>query len=382
MSGTWAQLAASAWLVHRIGGSSFALAMNGAASAVPIVVLGMFGGVAADRYSRRNIYLATQAFQCVCAASVAAAIQLGALSLPLLISNSFVIGVAAAYEAPVQMGILFELAPREQAHVVASTNLARLHLNRVAGPALAAVLMARLGDAAPFAYNALSFVPLILLLASMPAGSPRVTTGTTFSQIKDGILELNRLPIVAGLLALAGGLILCVMPAIAMLTPAFAKELLGEASIPTLTVLGALGASAGAMSTAWVAKGTRRTLLVLLVPAIAVSFLVFAANVTRITTFAAFSFAAAGSAMYLSVTQGFTQSMLTHEMRGRESAIAQMLFRALAPTGAFLYALVARGHNLRLSLVVGTLVFLALNLPLAIRVSRKIADADGSSGAH
>ena len=375
MSGTWTQLAASAWLVHRIGGTALALALHGAATAVPVVVLGVFGGVAADRHSRRNIFLVTQLVQCFAALSVAAATWGGVLSLPILILNAMVSGACAAYEAPAQQGILYELASKDDAHTVAAMDQARLHVNRVLGPTIAAGLMATVGDAAPFAYNAISYVPVVIVLATMAAGEPKPSNRATLSQVREGFSELRRVPLVADLLILAGLLILCVMPAIAMLVPAFAKELLGPGAVTKLTMLGALGASVGALSAVWLSPNGRKRSVVGLVPVVACSLLIFAANVHPVVTYGAFVIAAAACAMYLSVNQGLSHAELKHSVRGRAFAFAQLSFRALAPAGSFGYAMISRGHSLRLSLVVGVAVFTLFSIPLSLKAARRMTEA-------
>lgn len=373
MSGTWTQLAASAWLVHRIGGSALALAVHGAATAVPVVVLGIFGGVAADRSSRRNILLVTQLVQFVAALAVALATWAGVLSLPVLIFNAMVSGACAAYEAPAQQGLLYELASKDDAHTVASMDQARLHVNRVLGPIIAAALMATTGgDATPFVYNAVTYVPVVVVLASMPAGEPRSNSRATLSQVWEGVLELGRVPLVADLLTLTALVILCIMPALAMLVPAFAKEMLGAGAVTKLTMLGALGSSLGALLVVWLSPIGRKRTVVGVVPVVSCSLLAFAANIHPIVTYASFALAAGACAMFLSVSMGISQAAFSHAVRGRAFAFAQLSFRAIAPLGAFVYAMISRGHTMRLSLLVGVAAFTLFSLPLSVRAVRRM----------
>jgi hypothetical protein len=234
--------------------------------------------------------------------------------------------------------------------------------------------MAAVGDAAPFAYNAISYVPVVIVLAMMAAGEPKPSNRATLSQVREGFSELRRVPLVADLLILAGLLILCVMPAIAMLVPAFAKELLGPGAVTKLTMLGALGASVGALSAVWLSPNGRKRAVVGLVPVVAGSLLIFAANVHPVVTYGAFAIAAAACAMYLSVNQGLSHAELKHSVRGRAFAFAQLSFRALAPAGSFGYAMVSRGHSLRLSLVVGVAVFTLFSIPLSLKAARRMTE--------
>src|SRR6185436_14958845 len=59
--GTWMQTVAQSWLVYRLTGSSALLGWANFASMIPVFLLAPVGGVAADRYSRYRIVIATQA---------------------------------------------------------------------------------------------------------------------------------------------------------------------------------------------------------------------------------------------------------------------------------------------------------------------------------
>src|ERR1035441_1551691 len=73
--GTWMQSVAQAWLVYRLTRSSALLGAVGFAGQIPVFLLSAVGGIVADRYSRRNIVVATQT------ASMALAFTLAALTL-------------------------------------------------------------------------------------------------------------------------------------------------------------------------------------------------------------------------------------------------------------------------------------------------------------
>ncbi len=61
VTGTWLNATASAWLVLRLSNSGFALGFNTALTFLPILLVGAFGGMLADRYDKRKILILTQA---------------------------------------------------------------------------------------------------------------------------------------------------------------------------------------------------------------------------------------------------------------------------------------------------------------------------------
>src|SRR5580700_2098233 len=73
--GTWMQSVAQSWLVYRLTGSALLLGSVGFASQIPVFLFSPLGGIAADRFNRRQIVISTQV------ASMLLAFILAALTL-------------------------------------------------------------------------------------------------------------------------------------------------------------------------------------------------------------------------------------------------------------------------------------------------------------
>src|SRR2546423_11080058 len=70
--GTWMQTVAQSWLVYRLTGSALLLGSVGFASQIPVFLCAPLGGIAADRFNRRHIVIATQVAAMVLAFMLAA----------------------------------------------------------------------------------------------------------------------------------------------------------------------------------------------------------------------------------------------------------------------------------------------------------------------
>src|SRR3954471_23478420 len=70
--GTWIQQVAMSWLVYRLTGSAFLLCVTAFARQIPMLIFAPLGGVWADRFDRRKLFIATQAFALVQALALAA----------------------------------------------------------------------------------------------------------------------------------------------------------------------------------------------------------------------------------------------------------------------------------------------------------------------
>ena len=143
---------AEAWLVYRLTGSSVLLGVLGFVSQIPIFLLSPLAGLAADRWPRHRVVIATQV------SSMLLAFALAALTLSKYINKSrpssvwIVIGLAAllgvvnAFDVPARQSFLIEMVGREDVLNAIALNSSMYNGARVAGPAIAGILVAIVGE--------------------------------------------------------------------------------------------------------------------------------------------------------------------------------------------------------------------------------------------
>lgn len=161
--GTWAQQVAEPWLLLGIGASPFIVGLDAFAMDAPVWVLTVLGGVLADRADRRRVILLFQSIQMLCPALVVGLLLADAVRPWMIVTLSLVVGVTDALSMPSFQSIVPSIVNDEQIGTGIALNSTQLNLSRILGPALAGVLMVRVGALGCFVVSALSYVPFIFI---------------------------------------------------------------------------------------------------------------------------------------------------------------------------------------------------------------------------
>jgi len=159
--GTWMQTVAQSWLVYRLTGSGLQLGAVGFASQIPVFLFAPLGGIVADRSNRQHVVIATQA------ASMVLAFILAALALTHYVKvwHVFVLaallGVVNAFDIPGRQSFLVDMVGKDDLMNAIALNSSMFNGARVIGPAVAGVLVARLGEGWCFFANGVSYIAVI-----------------------------------------------------------------------------------------------------------------------------------------------------------------------------------------------------------------------------
>jgi MFS family permease len=263
--GTWMEtIAVGVWVTQTTGRAGWT-ATVAALVYLPALVLGPLGGGIADRRDRRQLFVWLTWVQLLLAATLAALALAGRLSLPVVSLLAFLGGCANALLAPVSSALLSELVPREDLLSAVSLSSAQYNLGRIVGPALAAVVMAAMGLGAAFALNALSFVAVMVAVATvqLPAPEPRLH-GHLLAEIRTGMRVAHEDAGIRTALWLTFAVGALVAPFIGLL-PVFAIQELrrgasGTSLLATAQGVGAITAAlvAGSLAERW---GRQRLLM-------------------------------------------------------------------------------------------------------------------------
>jgi MFS family permease len=256
--GTWMEtIAVGVWVTQSTGRGGWT-ATVAALMYFPALVFGPLGGAIADRRDRRQLVAWLTWAQLLLAATLAALALLGRLSLPAVSVLAFLSGCANALLAPVSSALLSELVPREDLLSALSLSSAQYNLGRIVGPGLAALVMAMGGLGAAFALNALSFVAVMVAVATvqLPAPEPRLH-GHLLAEIRTGVRVAHEDIGIRTALWLTFAVGALVAPFIGLL-PVFAIVELGRGAsgtsvLATAQGVGAVAAAflAGSLAEAW-----------------------------------------------------------------------------------------------------------------------------------
>jgi MFS family permease len=177
--GTWMNFTASAWLVLQLTDSGTALGANVALYFLPVLLLGAYGGVLADRFDKRHILLITQAAYGIVALTLWALVALDVVQLWMVYALSLASGVVTAIDNPSRQSFYVEMVGEDHVRNAVSLNSAAFTGSRVIGPAVAGALIATVGIATCFLIDGLSYAAVLVALAAMRPSEMHLQRRTT-----------------------------------------------------------------------------------------------------------------------------------------------------------------------------------------------------------
>lgn len=166
--GTWAQQVAMAWLTWRLSHSAFLLGLVAFCANVGMLVLGTLAGLIVDRIDQRRALLVTQSLLMLQAAALAVLTGLGLIRIEHLIGLALFLSVVQTFDVVLRQSSYVRFVD-DRADLANAIALNSMMVNgaRVAGPAVAGILLAVTGEAVCFAINAVSFVAVLISLTRM-----------------------------------------------------------------------------------------------------------------------------------------------------------------------------------------------------------------------
>ncbi len=243
---------AQGWLVWRLGGSPWLLGLVGFAQSFPVLLLGLLGGWAADRFDRHRLVMLMQTASLVPSVVLAALTLSGAVQIWHVIVLAAFLGAVNAFDMPARQAFLVRMVGLEDLGNAIALNSSIFNGARIVGPAVAGLVTGLWGEGACFALNALSFGAVLASLAAMRLDRERRRSGPgAWHQIREGLAYAWRTPHTRALLGLITATSLLGLPYSALL-PAIAGGVLGTDArgLGLLMSCAGIGSLAGALSMA------------------------------------------------------------------------------------------------------------------------------------
>jgi MFS family permease len=195
VTGTWMQSVAAAWLVLQLARSHAGLALGllAALNFGPMLFLGAFGGLLADRRDKRSILIATQSIFAVLALALWALVAANVVQLWMVYALTLLQGMVTAIDMPARQSFYVEMVGQEELTNAISLNSAVMTGTRIIGPALAGILIATIGLAPCFLVNAVSYAAVIVGLRLMrPLELQRTRAERRKGQLREGLAYVWR----------------------------------------------------------------------------------------------------------------------------------------------------------------------------------------------
>ena len=336
--GTWMQIVAQSWLVYRLTGSSLLLGSVGFASQFPVFVVAPLGGIVADRHNRQKVVIGTQTASMILAFILAALTLTNTVQVWHIFVLAALLGIVNAFDIPGRQAFLVDMVGKEDLMNAIALNSSMFNGARIIGPAIAGVLVAKIGEGWCFFANAVSYIAVIIGLMLMQV-SPPVFRGSAspLAHIVEGFRFVRQTAPIRAILLLLGLVSFVAMP-YTILMPIFADRILhgGARALGLLMGATGIGALLGALTLAsktgvrglgrWVAFACG---------GFGVSLILFAFS--RNLQLSEFLLLPVGFCMMLQMSSSNTliQVMVPDHLRGRVMAVYSMMFMGMAPFGAF-----------------------------------------------
>ncbi|MFN2587975.1 MAG: MFS transporter [Actinomycetota bacterium] len=354
-TGTWVQWVAQGWLVLRLTQSGLGLGVVTAIQWLPILLLGAWAGVVADRIDKRRLLIFTNASAALLSLVLGLVTVAGVVTLWMVIVDALLLGIVTALDNPARQTFTMEMVGRERLANAVSLNTATFTTARVVGPAVAGVMISTVGIGPCFLLNAASFVPVTLALTFMNRAElrPSEPVERAKGQVRAGLRYVRSVPVLRTLLAMMA-VIGTLQYNFAVLLPVLAKETFsGDAA--TLGLIGAavgVGMFAGSMGNAAIGRSDRGFLLGAGFALGAFTVATASAPPLWLAVVLLVPLGAASMA-FLATMNGTLQLTASDGMRGRVMAIYFVLFLGSTPIGAPIVGWLSEQFSPRVALAFG-----------------------------
>lgn len=377
ISGNWMQIVAEMWLVLTLTGSAFAVGLTSALQFLPILLIGAWGGLIADRVDKRKLLLVTQTLMALPALALFGLAVSGQIEAWMVMALVFVRGSVLAIDMPARQSFVIEIVGADRLVGAVGLQSVLIHASRITGPAMAGVLIATGGIEICFLLNALSFAGMIVALRSLDVSrlAPQDPVPRAPGAVREGFRYVMRTPELAiplGMMAVVGTLAFNFQ----VLLPLLASDTFGggAASYSGLVVAMGAGAIVGALAT-----GARERISERLLVGSALTFGAFAlvASIAPSLRWEALALVPLGAASvtFAAGVNSTLQLAAEPHMRGRVMALYSIVFLGSTPIGGPITGWISGAFSPRFALAAGGLAALVAGLGAWIafgRVARQV----------
>jgi MFS family permease len=369
-----ADMVARSWLVWDLTGSSTSVASVLVARAIPMLILGLIGGVAADRFDRRKLLMVIQGWTFLMHVIMAALLLAGLVELWHVYVLAFGLGAGMAMNQPVRTSIIPNLVDKKDMMNAMSLNSIAINSTRLGGPALIALLIAATDVGWAYVWSAGAFAVVMftttkITIPKISSGRPR---GNPISQLIEGFVYIGRHRVILALVLLGLGP-LAIGFSHQVLLPQLVEEEFGYGIglMGVLTSVGAIGGLSGGLFIASRRNVSYKGKLMLFsATSYGLALLGFAGANYLWMTFPLIIWIGVSQTLFRAGNSATLMEVAPDRLRGRIIS-ATLLDTALSPAAGIAAGYVADRHGVGsgyLLLSVGCLAVVALTLLIYPRV--------------
>lgn len=376
--GTWMQSVAQSWLVYTLTHSSYDLGLVVAVQTLPVLVLGPYGGVIADRVDKRRLMVVLQTMMGIQALVLGILAAIHVVTFWEVCILAVALGLNNCFENPTRQSFVLEMVGGENVRNAVSLNSTMVNAARAVGPAVAGLIIATAGVGICFLLNALSFVAVVYSLSSMNVHElkPSPPAQRAKGQLREGfkyVAHEPRLGVPLLMMALVGTLAYEFQVSL----PVFASKTFhgGAETYGFLTAAMGIGAVCGGLVTATRGKTGARPLTIAAV-GFGIAIVLTAISPLLSLAYVGMALVGWGSVSFLATGNSSLQLASEPSMRGRVMSLWAVAFMGSTPIGGPVIGWVIASAGARVGLGVGgvtCLVAAALGAAVTLRLKSREA---------
>lgn len=361
--GTWAQRVAQDWLVLELtNNDATSLGLVTAIQFLPSMLLSTYGGLLADRFSKRKLLLLTNCGAGLASLGLGLLVVTGSVALWHVYALALLLGIFSAVDSPIRISFTSELVGKDDLANAVSLNSANFNMGRLIGPALSGYLIYAFGTGPSFILNTATYVTMVVTLLVIRAQDLHITTkpkrDSKLSEAFKYVRSRRDLVLVMTVVFFTTTFGLNFQIFIALMST---KEFgLGPSEFGALGTILAVGSLSGALVAARLEK--HRTIRNILRGAIVFGVLVSAsAYLPNVYIYAAMLPLLGGTVLLTLISANtYVQSNTDSALRGRVMGIYLMIFMGGTPLGSPLVGLLASWLGIRATILIcGIIVVVA-----------------------
>ncbi|MEO6124696.1 MAG: MFS transporter [Ilumatobacteraceae bacterium] len=353
--GNWLTLIAQTLLVLKLTDSGLALGLLAACQFGPVLLLGAWSGLIADRSDKRKLLIMVQTFAMLQSFVLAALAFMDNPPVAAIYIVAVFGGVATAFDNPARRAYVVEMVPETYVQNAVSLNSALMTGSRVVGPALAGLLIGLVGYGWTFAADGLSYIAVIagLLMMRTSENRPHEITRKGKGQIREGLRYVRTMPelfVPLVMMAIIGTFAFNFQTVIPLLVT---RTLHGNDSTFTIVYsIISVGSLIGALLSARRTVVTVRS-IVIASAGFGVSMLLLAATPNVAATIPIGVLMGFASITFMTASTAIVQLRSAPSMRGRVLALQAIVFLGSTPIGGPILGWVCERFGARIGVAVG-----------------------------
>jgi MFS family permease len=382
--GNWLTLIAQTLLVLHLTNSGFAVGVLAACQFGPVLVLGAWGGLIADRSDKRRLLVIVQIVAMAQSAALAALAFSGSPPVVLIDLVALVGGCTMAFDNPARRAFVVEMVRDDDVNNAVSLNSALMTSARIIGPAIAGLLVTFAGYGWCFTLDAISYFAVIAAFMKMNTSELRVSPVAVRAkaQVRAGLHYVRTVPdlwIPLVMMAIVGTLAFNFQVVLSLfVTHTFHR---GVGTFTVLFSVTAVGSLLGALYSA-----RRRSIevrdVILASAGFGIAMLLLAASPTLGIAFPIGIAVGWTSIAFMTASTAIVQVRADPAMRGRVLALQAIVFLGSTPIGGPLLGAICDAYGARAGLVVGGASALGAALFGSIALRRNIAHRAALEGPN